>query len=206
MQVNTILKINLINAHKIIFHQTMMNTIIRIINVFPETKDLILTVLIHQIFSNHTHEMNKLDNLELTQQLTIKTFNNQNPVNTHSYHPTQMHNEISLPYYLQQHEITKSQLTNFSQMPQAVESLQMTMNPYLMGGSSITSHKPLMVFTGYRRLYKRSLSKFNFNYRTSVNTPLRQSWIHRRTALIQTTHDGAAQKWFSVLSIEKTSD
>ena len=38
--------------------------------------------------------------------------------------------------------------SNFSQMPNAAESLQMTMNPYLMGGSSITSNKPLMVFTG----------------------------------------------------------
>ena len=30
-----------------------------------------------------------------------------------------------------------------------------------------------------------------------VNTPLHQNWILRRTALIQTTLDGAAQKWFS---------
>ena len=37
----------------------------------------------------------------------------QNPVSTHSYQPTQMQNEIPLPYYIQQHEITKSQLTNF---------------------------------------------------------------------------------------------
>ena len=59
-----------------------------------------------------------------------------------------MHNEIPLPYFLQLHGITKSQLTNFSQMPNAAESLQMTMNPYLMGGSSISSNKPLMVFTG----------------------------------------------------------
>ena len=72
----------------------------------------------------------------------------QNPMITHSYQPTQMQNEIPLPYYLQQHEITKNQLSNFSQMPHAAESLQMTMNPYLMGGSSITSNKPLMVFTG----------------------------------------------------------
>ena len=28
-----------------------------------------------------------------------------------------MQNEIPLPYYLQQHEVTKTQLTNFSQMP-----------------------------------------------------------------------------------------
>ena len=59
-----------------------------------------------------------------------------------------MQNEIPLPYYLQQHEITKNQLSNFSQMPNAAESLQMTMNPYFMGESSITSDKPLMVFTG----------------------------------------------------------
>ena len=59
-----------------------------------------------------------------------------------------MHNEIPLPYYLQQCEITKIQFTNFSQIPNTAESLQMTMNPYLMGGSSISSTKPLMVFTG----------------------------------------------------------
>ena len=59
-----------------------------------------------------------------------------------------MHNKTPLPYCLQQHEITKSQLTVFSQIPHAAESLQMTMNPYIMGGSSISSNKPLMVFTG----------------------------------------------------------
>ena len=72
----------------------------------------------------------------------------QNPMTMHSYQPTQMQNKRRLPYYLQQHEIIKNQLTNFSQIPNAAESLQMTMNPYLMGGSSITSNKPLMVFTG----------------------------------------------------------
>ena len=59
-----------------------------------------------------------------------------------------MQNEMSLPFCLQQHEITKSQLTKFSQMQHGAEILEMTMNPYLMGGSSITSNKPLMVFTG----------------------------------------------------------
>ena len=39
-----------------------------------------------------------------------------------------MDNEIPLPYYLQQHEITKSQPTNFSQKPHAAESLQMTID------------------------------------------------------------------------------
>ena len=61
----------------------------------------------------------------------------QNPMLTHSYQPSQMQNEILLPYYLQHYEITKNQLSNFSQMPNAAESLQMTMNPYLLGGSSI---------------------------------------------------------------------
>ena len=56
----------------------------------------------------------------------------QNTMSMHSYQPTQMQNEIPLPYYLQQHEITKSQLLIFSQMPNAAESLQMTMNPYLI--------------------------------------------------------------------------
>ena len=72
----------------------------------------------------------------------------QNPVNTDYYQSTQMQNEIPLPYFLQQHEITKSQRTIFSQKSNAAESLQMTMNPYLMGGSSIQSNKPLMIFTG----------------------------------------------------------
>ena len=39
-----------------------------------------------------------------------------------------------------------------------------------------------------------------------INRPLHQNWIHGRTASIQTTLDGAAQKWFSVLPIEIKSD
>ena len=134
----------------------------------------------------------------------------QNPMIMHSYQPTQMQNEIPIPYYLQQHEITKNQLSNFSQMPNAAESLQMTMNPYLMGGSSITSNKPLMVFTGTDPEYSVEdyLNAVTANLILNIgpepiNTPLHQNWIHRRTALIQTTLDGAAQKWFSVLPIEK---
>ena len=130
-----------------------------------------------------------------------------------SNQPNLMQNEIPLPYYLQQHEITKNQLTNFSQIPNAAESLQMTMNPYLMGGSSITSNKPLMVFTGTDPEY--SVEDYLNAVTASlilnigpepINTPLHQNWIHRRTALIQTTLDGAAQKWFSVLPIDIKSD
>ena len=39
-----------------------------------------------------------------------------------------------------------------------------------------------------------------------IKTPLHQIWIHRRTALIQTTLDGAAQKLFSVLPIDIKSE
>ena len=104
-----------------------------------------------------------------------------------------MQNETPLPYYLQQDEITKSQLTNFSQMPNAYESLQMTMNPYLMGGSSIQSIKPLIVFTGTDPEYsvEEYLNAVTANLILKIGpepikTPLHQSWLHRRTALIQT--------------------
>ena len=137
----------------------------------------------------------------------------QNPMLMISYQPTQMQNEIPLPYYLQQHEITKNHLSNFSQKPNAAELLQMTMNPYLMGGSSITSNKPLMVFTGTDPEYSVEdyLNAVTANLILNIgpepiNTPLHQNWIHRRTALIQTTLDGAAQEWFSVLPIEIKSD
>ena len=59
-----------------------------------------------------------------------------------------MQNEIPLPYYLQQHEIKEKKLTNFYQRPNAAKSLQMTMNPYLMGGFLISSNKPLILITG----------------------------------------------------------
>ena len=100
-----------------------------------------------------------------------------------------MLNEIPLPYYLQQHEITKSQLTNFSQMPHAAESLQMSLNPYLMEGSSMTSNKPLMVFTGTDPEYsvEDCLNAVTANLILKigpepVNTPLHQNEIHRCTA------------------------
>ena len=96
-----------------------------------------------------------------------------------------MYNEIPLPSYLQQHEVTKSQLINFSQMPNAAESLKMTMSPYLMSGASISTNKPLMVFTG--RDPESSVVDY-LNAVTAnlilnvgpelVNTPLHQNWVH----------------------------
>ena len=50
---------------------------------------------------------------------SFQSIQSQNPLTMHSYQPNQTQNEIPLPYYLQQHEITKNQLTNFSQIPNA---------------------------------------------------------------------------------------
>ena len=76
IQIDTILKINLHIIQLIIFHQMMKIIIMKIINNFIQTKDLDLTLLTNQIFSNNTHEMNKHDNLEITQHLTTIIFNN----------------------------------------------------------------------------------------------------------------------------------
>ena len=82
-----------------------------------------------------------------------------------------------------------------------------------MGWSSITSNKPLFVFTGtdpefpVEDYLNAVTAKLILNTGPEpVNTPLHQNWILRRTALIQTTLDGAAQKWFSVLPIDIKSD
>ena len=148
MQIKTILKINLIFTHKIFF----------------SSDDDEYYNQNHQRFSSNqrprSYSNDQPDIFEpytryeqIGQPRTNPTpynhsFQQQNPVNTYSYQLTNMRNEIRLSYYLQQHEITKRQLTSFSHMAPAAESLQMTMNPYLMGGSSITSNKPQIVITG----------------------------------------------------------
>ena len=83
----------------------------------------------------------------------------------------------------------KSQLSNFSQIPNAAKSLQMTLNPYLMGGSSITG----IVFKGTDHEYSVEdylnavTAKLILNIGPEpINTPPHQNWIHRRTALMQT--------------------
>ena len=72
-----------------------------------------------------------------------------------------------------------------------------------MGGSSISSNKPLMVFTGTDPEYSVEdyLSAVTANQNLNigpepVNKPLHQNWINRRTALIQTTLVGAARNGF----------
>ena len=120
-----------------------------------------------------------------------------------------MRNKTPLSYNLQQHEISKIQFTNFTHITNAAESLQMSINPYFMGGSSITSYKPLMLFTGadpensvedYLTAVTAKLI-LNLGPKT-ISTTLHQIWIHSRTALIQTTLNGAAHKVFSVLLIK----
>ena len=59
IQINTMPEINLIIMHKIIFYQMMKSTITEIISGFTKAKDLVLTVLTNQIFSNQTPETNK---------------------------------------------------------------------------------------------------------------------------------------------------
>ena len=65
------------------------------------------------------------------------------------------------------------------------------MNPYLIGGSSITSNKPLMVFTGTDPQYSvegySSTVTANLilnNGPEPIHTPLHYNWIHRRAALV----------------------
>ena len=72
------------------------------------------------------------DNSEQTRQPRQHDNNvqSQNPIKTQGYLPNQLEKEIPLPYYQQQHEIRKTQLKNFTKIPNAAESLQMTMNPY----------------------------------------------------------------------------
>ena len=75
IQIDTRLEISLLILQLTIFHQMIKNTIIKIIKKFFQAKDLVLTVLINQIFSNHTQEINKYDNLEIIQHHTIIIFN-----------------------------------------------------------------------------------------------------------------------------------
>ena len=169
-----------------------------------------------KIYPQNPADMQNQQPMHIQNSINAQSFQpiqSQNPMTMHCYQPTQMQNEIPLQYYLQQHEITKNQLIVFSQIPNAAESLQMTMNPYLMGGSSITSNKPLNVFTGTDPEYSVEdyLNAVTANLILNIgpepiNTPLHQNWIHRRTALIETILDGAAQKWFSVLPIDKKLD
>ena len=62
--------------HKTIFHQMMKNTITKIINDFTLATDFVLTVSTNQIFSNHTYQTNKYDNVELIHHLTTIIFRN----------------------------------------------------------------------------------------------------------------------------------
>ena len=79
----------------------------------------------------------------------------------------------------------------------------MTMNPYILGKSPMSSSKPLMVFTGTvpeysikDNLYAVKANLFPNKGPDLINTPPHQNWILRRKASVQTTFDGAAQNGF----------
>ena len=107
IQIDIIPEINLLITRLIIIQQMMKNTIIKIINDVIQAKDLVLTVLTNQIFSNRDEQTRQPKNNPTSYN---NNFQQLKPVNTQSYKPTQKHNEIPLPYYLQQHEITKVNL------------------------------------------------------------------------------------------------
>ena len=96
--------------------------------------------------------------------------------------------KVPLPHFLQQHGLTKKQLPNFfSQITNAAESLQMTINPYL----GFLGTGPKNSVEDYLNTVIANL--FLVIGPEPVNTPLHQNWIQRRTTIIQTTLDGAAQ-------------
>ena len=120
----------------------------------------------------------------------------QNHIKTQDYQLKSMQIVNALPFYLQQHEISKSNIRIL----------------YLMGGSSITSNKPLMLFTGTNPGYSVEdyLHAVTINLISNIDPepiiiPFNQKWIHMRTALIQTHQDGTAQSFFSVLPIKVKS-
>ena len=87
-------KINLIIMHKFILHQIMKNIITKIINNYTPTKDLVLTVLSFEqpdVFEPYTRneQIRKPRNHPTSHNII---FQQQNPVNTQSYQPTQMRN------------------------------------------------------------------------------------------------------------------
>ena len=186
--------------HKIIFHQMMKNTITNIINEFTRAKDLTLTVLTNQIFLNHTHKTNKYDNLEIIQHLTTTIFNNKIQL-TQNY-TNQL--KCILKFHCQIVYTTRNNKKPINKFLSNATCRRITTNDYelyQLGESSITSNKPLMAFTGTDLEYSLEdylnavTAKLILNIGPEpVNTPLHQNWIHRRTALTQTTLDGAAQK------------
>ena len=91
-------------------------------------------------------------------------------------------------------------------IPNTTESIQKTLNPDLMGGSCIKFIESLMVISVKSYLYEVTAYLILNIVPEPMNTPLQKNWVHRRTALTQTTLDCAARKWFSVLSIEVKSD
>ena len=87
------------------------------------------------------------------------------------------------------------------------------MSPYLLGGSSMSFKKPLIIFAGTNPEYSVEdyviAGTANLILKIGpepVNMLLHQNWILSRTAVIQTKLDGAIYEVFSVLPIDFKSD
>ena len=122
-----------------------------------------------------------------------------------------MKTEIRLPYYLKDHN-SRNQLTNFTQLPNTAESLQMTTKSYLMGRSYVASIRSFLIFRGtdpkysVEAYFNALTANLNLVIRPEdINTTRHQNWIHRRTALIQITLDEAAQKVYIKIFYVTTS-
>ena len=63
-----------------------------------------------KIFPQNPTDIQNQQTIHMPNPINAQSFqpiHPQNPMTIHSYQPNQMQNEIPLPYYLQQHEITK---------------------------------------------------------------------------------------------------
>ena len=109
-----------------------------------------------------------------------------------------MRNEIPLICYFKLHETNNNQLTNFTQIPKKAETLQMTMNLYLMVKSIVTSNKPLMYFIETDEIsvedYTNAVTAIFTSIPEPINKPLHQNWVQRSTALLRTMLDGCSSK------------
>ena len=149
-------------------------------------------ILINQIILNHTYFESKHNkrNIIFTKTNFITTkYQNANKKPTENSKLSVKSNEK--PSFITS-LLTKLQLTNFTQIQKTAESHQMTMNSYLMDGSSITSNKPLMVLTrldpefSVENYLNAVTANIVLNIRPEpINTTLHKNWIYRLTEFKQ---------------------
>ena len=149
-------------------------------------------ILINQIILNHTYfeSKNNKRNIIFTKTNFITTkYQNANKKPTENSKLSVKSNEK--PCFITS-LLTKFQLTNFTQIQKTAESHQMTMNSYLMDGSSITSNKPLMVLTridpefSVENYLNAVTANIVLNIRPEpINTTFHKNWTYRLTEFKQ---------------------